>query len=229
MLMLGGFFAKSPYVEHSLEYEPEALVVNLGEFDCTTFVESCLAISRSIRSGKPDFEQYASELKNIRYRNGIVDDYSSRIHYFSDWIFLNDHKQLIRDITKEIGGETFFKEITFMSKHPDSYRQLARDTALVEIIAMQEQEISAREMYFISKDRIAEVEADLKEGDIVGITTSISGLDIMHVGILIRNSGRIHLLHASSRFKKVLISEEPLGDYLANNKSATGIMIARPL
>jgi uncharacterized short protein YbdD (DUF466 family) len=229
MLMLGDYFAKSPYVEHTLEHEPEALVVNLREFDCTTFLESCLAIARSIRSGKPDFEQFTSELRNIRYRNGIVEDYTSRIHYFSDWIYLNNQKQLIMDISKEVGGTSFSREVSFMSTHPDSYRQLAKDRELIEIIAVQEQKISAREMYFVSKDRIAELEADLKEGDIVGITTSISGLDIIHVGLLIRKSGRIHLLHASSRSKKVLISEEPLEDYLANNKSATGIMIARPL
>ncbi len=55
MLMLGNFFEDSPYAEHSLEHEPEALVVNLREFDCTTFVESCLAISRTIRSGETQF------------------------------------------------------------------------------------------------------------------------------------------------------------------------------
>ena len=229
MLMLGNFFLKSPYEEHSLEHEPEALVINLREFDCTTFVESCLAISRSIRSGEPDFGQFTSELREIRYRGGAVDGYASRIHYFSDWIYLNNHKQMIRDISKEIGGTRFSKEISFMSTHPDAYRQLVKEAGLIEIIAAQEQEISQRDMYYVSKDRLGEVEASLENGDIVGITTSISGLDVIHAGVLMRVSGRIHLLHASSRFKMVLISEEPLEDYLANNKSATGFMIARPL
>ena len=97
MLKLGGYFAKSPYLEQSLEHEPEALVVNLREFDCTTFVESCLAIARTIRSGELNFQQFTSELKNIRYHGGIIAGYPSRIHYFSDWIYLNTQRQFLED------------------------------------------------------------------------------------------------------------------------------------
>ena len=229
MLMLGGYFAKSPYVEQSLEHEPEALVVNLREFDCTTFVESCLAIARTIRSGEHNFQQFTSELKNIRYHEGIIDGYPSRIHYFSDWIHLNNQKQIIRDVSREIGGSALNKEINFMSTHPASYRQLSSDSSSVEIIARQELEISSRQMYYLPKNRLPELESDLREGDIVGITTSVKGLDISHVGILVRKSDRVHLLHASSMHRIVILSEETLEDYLANNKSATGIMVARPL
>ena len=52
IIKVGTFFLGSPYVDHTLEYEPEQLVVNLREFDCTTFVESCLAIAKTIKSGK---------------------------------------------------------------------------------------------------------------------------------------------------------------------------------
>lgn len=230
ILMLGGFFAKSPYVEQSLEHEPEVLVVNLREFDCTTFVESCLAISRTICSGNPDFEHFLTELKDIRYRNKVVDGYASRIHYFSDWIHTNDQKKLIRDVSQDLGGIPLSKVINFMSTHPDSYRQLSKDKELVEIIARQEQELSRREMYYVPKDRIADMEADLRAGDLVGITTGIKGLDIIHVGVIWKKAdGSVHLLHASSKYKRVLISEDRLEDYLAQNKSASGIMIARPL
>ena len=71
-------------------------------------------------------------------------------------------------------------------------------------------------------------EADLEEGDIVGITTDIEGLAVMHVGILLREEGRIHLMHASSTAGRVVISEEPLSGYLKNSERATGIMVARP-
>ncbi len=230
MLLLGGFFMKCPYVEQSLEYEPEVLVVNLREFDCTTFVESCLAIAGTIRSGSLDFEQFAKELKDIRYRTGKIDGYASRIHYFSDWIYLNNQKQRIMDVSQDLGGTALRKEINFMSTHPDSYTQLIKDEELVEIIAIQEQELSKRAMLYIPKDRVREVEADLKTGDIVGITTDIKGLDIIHVGVIWKKpDGSVHLQHASSKYKRVLISTEPLEVYLANNKSASGIMVARPL
>lgn len=230
MLLLGGSFAKSPYVEKSLEHEPEVLVVNLREFDCTTYVESCLAIARTIQSRNPGFERFVTELKKIRYRKGEVDGYASRIHYFSDWIHVNDQKGIIRDVSRELGGTAISKEINFMSTHPDSYTQLIKDEELVDIIAIQEQELSKREMLYIPKDRIREVEADLRAGDIVGITTGIKGLDIIHVGIIWKKpDGSVHLSHASSKYKRVLISTEPLEDYLAKNKSASGIMVARPL
>ena len=229
MLMLGGYFAKSPYVEQSLEHEPEDLVVNLREFDCTTFVESCLAIALTIRSGKHNFQKFTSELKNIRYHGGIIDGYPSRIHYFSDWIYQNTQRQYVEDISREIGGIPISKEINFMSTHPASYRQLSSDSTFVEIIARQELEISSRQMYYLPSDRLAELESGLRKGDIVGITTNIKGLDIIHAGVLVRKSGRMHLMHASSQFKKVMISADPLEDYLANNKAATGVMVARPL
>ncbi|MGD9771744.1 MAG: N-acetylmuramoyl-L-alanine amidase-like domain-containing protein, partial [Parabacteroides sp.] len=39
------YFEGTPYVASTLEQTPEQLVVNLREFDCTTFVESVLALS----------------------------------------------------------------------------------------------------------------------------------------------------------------------------------------
>ena len=84
-------------------------------------------------------------------------------------------------------------------------------------------------MYYLPKKKLSEYENELREGDIVGITTSIQGLDITHVGILVERDGRIHLMHASSVAEKVVISEEPLEDYLHAGSKVTGIMVARPL
>ena len=133
------------------------------------------------------------------------------------------------DISKEIAQTPFPKQISFMSTHPDSYRQLKESAPLVEIIAQQEKEISAREMFFVPENKLAEVENKLSDGDIVGITTGMEGIAISHVGILIRKAGRIHLLHASSLAEEVVVSEKTLEEYLLNSKSATGIMVTRPI
>lgn len=228
MIEVASFFTGSPYVAYTLEKEPEELVVNLREFDCTTFAESCLAISRCISSGQADFEHFLSELKEIRYHNGEIQSYTSRIHYFSDWIFTNDEKQIVKDLSREMGGTPFPGQINFMSTHPESYRQLAADAKLTAILAEQEKEISSRKMYYIPENKIKDLESLLMEDDIIGLTTGIPGLDILHVGILVKKSGQIHLLHASSRAKKVIISKETLEEYLASNKNTTGIMVARP-
>jgi len=229
MVKVGSFFLETPYVAHTLEKEEEHLVVNLREMDCTTFAENCLAITRTIKSDKQTFEQFCSELQFIRYRDGIIEAYPSRLHYFCDWIFNNEQKNLIEDMSKEIAQTPFPKQINFMSTHPDSYRQLKESAPLVDLIAAQEKEISARLMFYIPETKVAEIESKLRDGDIAGITTGIDGIAIQHVVILIRKEGRIHMMHASSKAEKVVVSELTLEDYLLNNKSASGIMLARPL
>jgi hypothetical protein len=229
MVKTGTYFTGTPYVAHTLETEPEQLVVNLREMDCTTFAENCLAIAKTIQSENLTFEQFADELKNVRYRNGKIDGYPSRLHYFSDWIFDNQQKKLVKDVSKEIAATPYDKEVYFMSTHPDSYEQLKDSVALVKEIAEQENDMNSRQLFYIPENKIAEVEDKLMDGDIVGITTSVDGLDISHVGILVRKAGRIHLMHASSLAEEVVISEESLETYLMESKSATGIMVARPL
>jgi len=229
MLKVGSFFQLTPYVAHTLESAEEKLIINLREMDCTTFAENCLAISRTIKSDTQSFDQFASELQEIRYRDGHMEGYTSRLHYFCDWIFNNEQAHLVKDMSEEIAQTPFPKQINFMSMHPDSYRQLKDSIPLVEAIAAQEKLISARKMFFIPETKIAELENMLMDGDIVGITTDIDGIAIQHVGILIRQEGNIHLMHASSKAEKVVISDITLEEYLLNNNTASGIMLARPL
>jgi hypothetical protein len=229
MVAMGSHFQGTPYVAHTLESDREQLVINVREVDCTTFAEHCLALSRTTNSTHPSFQQFAEELQRIRYRDGVIEGYPSRLHYFCDWIYNNEQKGLVRDMSKDLAQTPLNKGIDFMSTHPASYKQLKENPPLVEAIARQEREISKREMYYVPESRVAELENQLMEGDIVGITTGVQGLAISHVGILVKRSGRIHLLHASSAANKVVVSENTLEDYLANSKSATGIMVARPL
>jgi hypothetical protein len=228
MVKVGSFFLETPYVAHTLEKEEEQLVINLREMDCTTFAENCLAISRTIQRGNHTFEQFANELQFLRYRDGKIDGYPSRLHYFCDWIHDNQEKKLIEDLSEEMAHTPLDKEIHFMSTHHESYRQLQESASLVDLIAAQEKEITARNMFYIPESRIAELEGQLMDGDIAGITTHIEGIAIQHVGLLIRKEGHIHLLHASSKAGKVVISENTLEEYLLNNSSASGIMLARP-
>ena len=229
MVKAGSFFQETPYVAHTLETGEEHLVINLRELDCTTFAENCLAISRTIKSGSHTFERFCSELQSIRYRDGLLDGYPSRLHYFCDWIYNNAQMKLIADMSEEIANTPLPKPINFMSTHPDSYGQLKESAALVDLIAAQEKEISAREMFYIPETKVSEFESKLRDGDIAGITTGIDGIAIQHVVILIKKEGRIHMLHASSKAEKVVISENTLEEYLLSNKSASGIMLARPL
>lgn len=229
MVAVGKTFLGTPYVAKTLEVGvKESLVVNLQGLDCTTYVENVLAFSRMARTGDSDFETFIETLEAIRYKDGKMDGYSSRLHYFSEWIANNEKKGLLKNITAEIGGKEISKEINFMSAHRELYPFLADDVNY-EKIQQSENYLNEQAICVLAQDAIAANEDKLHTGDIIALTTSIKGLDITHTGIaILEKDGRIHLLHASSS-GKVEISELPLTDYLKKIKNNTGIMVARPL
>jgi len=183
---IGRTFIGYPYTHKTLETgNIETLVINLREFDCTTFVETCLAFSLTLKSEKNTFENFKHYLTEIRYRDGKIENYDSRLHYFCDWITDNQKKGFITDTTKYFGGIVFQKQIDFMSTHSDLYMQLKSDSNLIPGIRVAEKEISSRDYYWIPKENIGNIESRLEEGMIVAITSDIKGLDIAHTGILV--------------------------------------------
>lgn len=226
---MGVLFSGAPYVAKSLEAGgPEHLVVNLRGFDCVTFIESTLALSRCIKARTETFEAYKKQLQFIRYRGGVIDEYPSRLHYFSDWIDDNDRKAVVRNITKALGGERYPKEINFMSTHPSAYRQLSSPIHF-RVVKAWEKEINKPEHFFIPKDRVVSIQDKIRDGDIIAITSAIDGLDVGHTGLAIHYQGGLKYLHAPLSKGSVQVSGQSLVDYLKANKKGTGIMIARPL
>jgi len=227
---IGKSFIGTDYTANTLEIgRKEKLVLFLVGLDCYTFLESSLAIARCIKSGKTTFEDYQKEILKLRYRNGELIEYPSRLHYFSDWIYDMNKRSIGKDISKEIGGVPYNLKVNFMSTHPDSYKRLKDNKKFVDEIAKTEKEINSRKYFYIPQSEISNVESKIKSGDIIGITTNINGLDISHTGIAYRaDDGRIHLLHAPNEGSKVQISEKPLADYIKGNKKQTGIIVLRP-
>jgi hypothetical protein len=226
---IGKWFLNTPYVEKTLEIEgEEKLVINVTGLDCTTYLETVVTLARLAKQNEYSFEDYEKELEFLRYRDGKLNEYPSRLHYFSDWIFNNQKKGIIKDITREIGGEIYDNHPSFMSENPGFYLQLSK-TEFVDQIKITEAEIKTRSYYYLPKDSLYSYEYKIKSGDIIAITISMDNLDISHVGFAFEKNGRIHLLHASSKSKKVVISEKPLVDYLMGNKSQSGVMVCRPI
>jgi hypothetical protein len=224
------FFLDVPYVASTLEKEPEGLVANLHEMDCATLVDNVIALSRTIKGANPSFEKYCLNLQQLRYQEGTVSDYLSRLHYTSDWVYVNDKRKIVKDINKEIGGIPLKLDLSFMSTHPDSYRQLKENPPLIERIAKKEKEINARTTYyFIPRDKIEAYADKMQSGDMVCFTTAIKGLDTSHVGFIYKEDGRLTFIHASSLQKKVVVESSTLKEYVQKGKNSTGIMLARPL
>ncbi|MDH6358046.1 N-acetylmuramoyl-L-alanine amidase-like domain-containing protein [Parabacteroides sp. PF5-9] len=229
LIETGKYFLNTPYVASTLEKEPESLVINLREMDCTTFVENVIALSQTIKSPTPSFEHFCRNLQRLRYRNGKITDYSSRLHYTSDWIYTNERKGFVKDITRQIGGVILPLNLSFMSTHPDSYIQLKNHPDLIPKIEKIERDINTRMYYYLPKELIKYKKAKMQNGDMVCFVTSIKGLDISHIGFIYHEGDKLTFIHASSKEKKVIINSEPLSTYTENMKSNTGIIVVRPL
>ena len=237
VVTIGKSFLGTPYVYFTLDsnhrsktrlkpMSKEVLVVNLKQLDCVTFVENTVALSQTRLDKNNSFENYKKKLQNIRYRSGIV-NYAARHHYFTDWMFEQEQNGLLKNITKDLGGEPYPKTVTIMTYKKDtSYGNMA-DPKTFEAIRQVEAAINKRPHFYIPEEKIAALENKLLDGDIVAITTHEKRIEIAHVGFVVKRNGRAHLMHASSVKKQVVITEEPMVDYLMKNKGQSGIMIAR--
>lgn len=218
-----------PYIAGTLDNnEEEKLVVCLDKVDCTTFVEAVLALTIADKRGERTFEGFKKALTDIRYRDGILKGYTSRLHYFSDWIRNNEEMGFVKECT----SATSFAEnqslwLNFMSTHSDSYLPMKKDTSLIAEIASFEKEWQGVQVSYISKEKLylPSKKLKIKNGDILAITTNIKGLDVVHVGFAFWRGEKLHLLHASSVAKKVIEDPLTLYEYSRNKKAHMGIRV----
>jgi hypothetical protein len=236
MAVIGKSFVGTPYVPGTLEAEgPERLVINFRGLDCVTFVETVHALSVVLKNGAADRlddrasveTEYEQVVQALRYRNGFLNGYESRLHYFSEWVYDNGRRRLITDISRNLGGVLDRDVINFMSTHPDAYRQLS-DSRVLEDIENVERRLSQRGRYFVPQSRIADVADRIQNGDIIAATSTVDGLDVAHTGLALWMDGELHLLHAPLVGESVEISERPLAERIQSIDSQDGIIVARP-
>ena len=219
----------TPYVAHTLEGDQEVLTINIHELDCTTFVETLYALARTTLSRRYSWRDYAAHLEDLRYRGGTMGDYSSRLHYISEWIVDNRLRGNMQDITPDLPHVDYLvKNIDFMTHHTDSYRQLKDDSVMVEKI--RRFELRSHRFPYVKRSWLndKELKAALRSGDFVGLVTKVEGLDISHMGIIIvDDKGDPYLLDASMTGGKVMLESKPLFKYLERSKSNIGIRVFR--
>jgi len=234
---LGETFVGTTYTPATLEAPGEEhLVINLRELDCVTFIENMLAMTWLLRNDGAEIladraaamRRYEAYLTALRYRDGELSGYPSRLHYFSEWLANNEAKGLMALRTEALGGLLDEEPIVFMSEHRDSYRQLA-DDAFFAAIQEIEGRLAGQPRYYIPENRIREVEQGIQNGDIIAATSTLDGLDVAHTGIAFWHEGRLHLLHAPLVGKTVELSELPLAERIQEISGQDGIMVARPL
>jgi hypothetical protein len=185
---------------------PEVSVINLRGVDCLTFIEYVEAMRLS-----DSFPAFESNLIKVRYKSGIV-EFANRNHFFTDW--RKHNAEFVDDITEDIGGQNAVKVQKMLNEKEDGSHFLSG------IKPMQ------REIAYIPSNAIDDLVIDkLRTGDYIGIYSNVGGLDVSHVGVVIRKEDSVYLRHASSQkdFRKVI--DQDFKKYIADKP---GMLVLRP-
>jgi hypothetical protein len=236
--VVGQALVGTRYKHFTLEIDNriESPSVNFQGMDCWTFFEIALGFARMLNESESNWtpERLLYYIELDRYRGGqCTGDYLSRLHYLEDWLYDNDRRGLVEDMTRRLGGQSVPHSAREMSAGWRHYRYLAANRSLLGPLARMEAKVSSRPLYEIPKNKVAAIEPKLRSGDIIGvISRDRRGLySTAHVGLALRTShGVLHFMHASAphNYGKVLVDSR-LSTYLNTYRSDTGILVARPL
>ncbi|MBI5193672.1 MAG: DUF1460 domain-containing protein [Nitrospirae bacterium] len=185
---------------------PEVFVVNLAKVDCFTFIDYVEAMRHS-----GSFSGFMENLERVRYHADLI-SFENRNHFFTDWIEYNGG--FVEDVTDIDGGHKAIQVIKKLNLKKDG-------TYVVDGIKPVERNIE----YIPANALDNTVIERLKTGDYAGIYSDEEGLDVSHVGIIIRAGDKIYIRHASSRpaIRKVL--DEDFIKYMAEKP---GLIVLRP-
>src|SRR5438067_2253489 len=235
--VVGQALVGTRYKHFTLEIDNriESPSVNFQGVDCWTFFEIALGFSRMLNEPESNWTpgRLLHYIELDRYRGGeCTGEYLSRLHYLEDWLYDNDKRGLVADLTTKLGGQSVphaAHEMTVAWRH---YRYLAANKSLLGPLAKMEADVSRRPLYQIPKSRVAKIESKLQTGDVIGIVSHDGHLySTSHVGLALRTSdGVLHFMHASAphNYAKVVVDSR-LSDYLKKYRSDSGILVARPL
>lgn len=221
-------FIGTPYVGHTLNVPTEEMLyINTTALDCTTFVETVIALSLAAESKNAGVDDFAKNLQSIRYRNGLIDGYPSRLHYISEWAIDNAKRGNFNEITGNSPlAETRVKTINYMTQNRQQYPALENEDVF---LAIEENEKNLKDLKFalIPTSEVDNAASDfLKSGDIAAIVTDKKGLDVSHIGVINIKDGIPYLIHASSKYNKVVNDTVPLASYL-KRQGSPGIRVFR--
>lgn len=235
MVETARLFLGIPYVSDTLEKDEESLVVKFDGFDCATFVDTVLALSRSRLLSREQAAipgTFIGELRNIRYKNGRIDSFLDRLHYTTQWIAENERTGRVRDITAELGGSKRSIVFAQMSEGMKKDRRFADRPGLVARMQEYEAVLSKTPQCYIPADKIESILDKLRPGDIICFAAAMPDLDTVHVSVfagLTPGCDVPTIIHASSKAKRVLVEPKGLVAYTRQRKNTLGIIVVRPM
>jgi len=224
----------TPYASYTLEIDDrtESPSVNLRGVDCWTYFEISLGFARmlELKAGGYSPADLLAMIELDRYRGGQCNGmYTSRLHYLEDWIYDNERRNLVTNLTPSLGGVPMRgRYLNEMSKYWRDSRYLRNNPGLVPEMRQIENRISSRTIYHIPKREVPGIESKIQDGDVICISGNGPEGFTEHVGLAYRDRGSVlHFMHASKDARKVII-DVPLHSYLYRYRKFAGIMVVRP-
>jgi Protein of unknown function (DUF1460) len=224
----------TPYVNYTLEIDDhtESPSVDLRGVDCWTYFEIALGFARmlELKTGSYSPADLVAMVELDRYRGGQCNGkYTSRLHYLEDWVYDNERRGLVTNLTRSLGGIPMQgRYLNEMSKYWRDSRYLRNNPRLVPEMREIENRISSRTIYHIPKREIAEIESNIRDGDVICISGNGPEGFTEHVGLACRDrAGVLHFMHASKDARRVII-DVPLHSYVYRYRKFAGIMVVRP-
>lgn len=214
-------------------------------FDCTTFVETVVALAHST-----EVQDFESRMDEIRYENGVI-DYVTRNHFPSlQWIPNNIHNGYFRDVTRQLAPTQAISIASALIDLPRHYSFMKADMLRVANLTPAEREVRAQEwrdeglrltaqqasLAYVSINWILQNPQWLQRiphGTIINFVrpnwdlTATAGthMNVSHQGFVIRHGNQVLLRHAASSGNK-RVSEVPFLEYLkpfVNHPTLKGI------
>lgn len=205
--LISAKFLGTPYQGHRLSGSSDAseeLVVDFRGLDCFTYLDYVVALQAS--HSQSDF------FKNIvatRYIQGDI-SFQNRKHFFTDWA--NRENKIAEDITAKVSSYTITH--TKLLNEKTINKQYITGVPIV-----------SRNITYIPNSAInGSLMRELKTGDLIGIYTSLPGLDVSHVGLFIMTNNGPVFRHASSRKESQSVVDSPFIPYVSKT---LGIVILR--
>ncbi|WP_107655603.1 DUF1460 domain-containing protein [Nocardia suismassiliense] len=184
--------------------QPEQLVIDFRRVDCFTYLDYVEALSRST-----DRDQFVANLVDTRYAEGRI-DFRQRKHFFSDWV------STPRIAATDITGALSTAAVT-VAKHLNAKADGGNYLPGLPVVD--------RAVTYLPSAAVDDnVIGGLRTGDYLGAYTDQPGLDVTHVGILVKTADGPVFRNASSLAANNKVVDSPLAEYL---RSVPGIVVYR--
>ena len=223
-----------PYVNYTLEIDNrvESPSVNLNGVDCWTYFEIALGFARmlEVKTGNYTPQDLLAMIELDRYRGGRCNGgYTSRLHFLEDWIYDNERRGLVKNLTRSLGGVPMRgRYLNEMSRFWRSSRYMRNNPSLVPEIRLIENRVASRTVYHIPRARVPAIEPYIQNGDVICISGRGPEGFTEHVGLAYRdNRGTVRFMHASKDERRVIV-DAPLRNYVYRYRKFAGIMVVRP-